>query len=395
MKKKVVILCMAFVLLFTSQPAAVIQANELEEAKKKQEELEKGKQEVSEKLDLLKESEEDILEYIERMDSQMNNLNDEITGVQKKYEKVSKKYKKTKIQLANAKKEEEVQYAKMKKRIQYMYENGNEGYLNTLLTSSSVAQLLNRTEYVSKIADYDNRLFQDYKKLKEQVAIKTKEVKEQRQQIAELKESLIDQRASMQDISDAKQEELLAYQKTISKSSSELTAYEKKIQQTEEEIEAILEKQRQAEDAAAAAGSEDAHITVGESGYRWPLNVSGRITSTFGYRKQPTAGASTYHKGIDIATPVGTDVCAAAAGKVVTASYSASGGNYVMIYHGDSTYTVYMHCSSLCVSVGDMVSQGDVVAKSGNTGVSTGPHLHFAISVKGNYVNPLIYVKQP
>lgn len=395
MKKRFVIICMAFVLLITSQPAAVLRADELEEAKKKQEELEKGKQQVSEKLDLLKDSEEDILEYIERMDNQLNNLNNEIEGVQKKYEKVNAKYKKTREQLKNAKEEEAKQYEKMKKRIQYMYENGNEGYLDTLLSSTSVAQLLNRTEYVSKIADYDNRLFQDYKKIKEQVAIKTKEVKEQRQQVSELKASLVDQRASMQEVSDAKQKELLAYQQTISESNSELSAYEKKIQQTEEEIEAILEKQRQAEDAAAAAGSEDADITVGESGYRWPLNVAGRITSTFGYRKQPTAGASTYHKGIDIAVPVGTNVVAAAAGKVVTASYSASGGNYVMIYHGDSTYTVYMHCSSLCVSVGDMVSQGDVVAKSGNTGVSTGPHLHFAVSVQGNYVNPLNYVQQP
>lgn len=393
MKKKIGLICMALVLLFTSQPV-VLCANELEDAKKRQEELEKGKQEVSEKLDLLKDSEEDIIDYIERMDNQLNSLNDEIVKVQKKYEKVSDKYKKTCAQLKKARKEEANQYDKMKKRIQYMYENGNEGYVESLLTSTSVSQLLNRTEYVSKIAAYDNRLFLDYKAIKEEVTKKRKEVKEQRQQVSELKASLVDQRASMQEIADAKQEELLAYQKTISKSTSELSAYEQKIQQTEEEIEAILEKQRKEEDAVAAAG-EEIDVEVGESGFRWPLNVSGRISSTFGYRKQPTAGASTYHKGIDIAIPSGTNVVASAAGKVVTASYSASAGNYVMLYHGNSIYTVYMHCSALSVSVGDMVSQGDVIAKSGNTGVSTGPHLHFAISVKGNYVNPLSYVKQP
>jgi murein DD-endopeptidase MepM/ murein hydrolase activator NlpD len=88
-------------------------------------------------------------------------------------------------------------------------------------------------------------------------------------------------------------------------------------------------------------------------------------------------------------------VLATKEGKVVTATYSSSAGNYVAIYHGNGLYSYYMHCSLLNVSVGDKVKQGQVIARSGSTGISTGPHLHFAIYKNGNYVNPMYYVKQP
>ena len=78
----------------------------------------------------------------------------------------------------------------------------------------------------------------------------------------------------------------------------------------------------------------------------------------------------------------------------MTATYSSSAGNYIMIYHGNSLYTVYMHCSKLSVKVGDTVKQGDVIGNVGSTGVSTGPHLHFGVTVNGNYVDPLNYVSQ-
>lgn len=135
----------------------------------------------------------------------------------------------------------------------------------------------------------------------------------------------------------------------------------------------------------------DSNPSVGVS-FRWPLGVAGKITSNFGNRESPTAGASTYHKGIDISAPAGTAIYAAAAGKVVTAQYSSSAGNYIMIYHGNSTYTVYMHCSSLSVSVGQSVEQGQAIGAVGSTGYSTGAHLHFGISINGSYVNPLSYV---
>ena len=128
------------------------------------------------------------------------------------------------------------------------------------------------------------------------------------------------------------------------------------------------------------------------SAFTWPCPSSRRITSDYGPRESPTAGASSYHKGIDIGAAYGADIVAAADGTVVFAGYSNSAGNYVTVNHGGGLYTVYMHCSSLLVSKGQSVSRGQVIAKVGSTGISTGNHLHFGVSLNGSYVNPWNYL---
>lgn len=118
----------------------------------------------------------------------------------------------------------------------------------------------------------------------------------------------------------------------------------------------------------------------------------GRISSNFGRRRAPTRGASTYHKGIDWATPVGTAVVASCSGTVVRAGWGSGYGYVVYINHPDGRQTRYGHLSKVLVKVGQTVSQGDKIALSGNTGRSTGPHLHFEILIGGSQVNPLQYL---
>ena len=120
--------------------------------------------------------------------------------------------------------------------------------------------------------------------------------------------------------------------------------------------------------------------------------VTGTVTSTFGYRDAPTAGASTYHQGIDIAAPEGTVVGAADGGKVSSVGYSKTKGNYVTIYHGNGRYTEYLHLWGYNVQKGDAVLPGQEIGKVGSTGVSTGPHLHFAVKESGTYVDPAGYI---
>lgn len=124
----------------------------------------------------------------------------------------------------------------------------------------------------------------------------------------------------------------------------------------------------------------------------WPATQGTRISSPFGRRSAPVAGASTFHKGIDIPCPSGSDIVAAESGTVLIATYSSSAGNYVMINHGNGIMTVYMHNSQLCVSVGQQVSKGQVIAKAGSTGYSTGPHCHFGVKLNGEYVNPVNFL---
>ncbi len=118
----------------------------------------------------------------------------------------------------------------------------------------------------------------------------------------------------------------------------------------------------------------------------------GRISSYFGYRNAPTAGATTYHRGVDWAVATGTSVMASSGGTVTQAGWSGSYGYMVLITHPGGTQTRYAHLSKILVSVGQTVSQGEVIARSGNTGRSTGPHLHFEILMNGTPVNPLNYI---
>ena len=116
------------------------------------------------------------------------------------------------------------------------------------------------------------------------------------------------------------------------------------------------------------------------------------MTSPFGYRTPPTGGASSYHQGVDLAGPEGTPIYAARSGRVTVAGWTNAAGYYVTINHLDGFSSIYMHLSSYCVSSGTTVSQGQLIGYMGNTGISTGSHLHFGIAYNGAYVNPANYV---
>ncbi len=123
----------------------------------------------------------------------------------------------------------------------------------------------------------------------------------------------------------------------------------------------------------------------------WPVS-SGYVSSGFGARSRPKAGASTYHQGVDIAVSIGTTVRASSGGTVITAGWVSGYGNAVYIRHADGVVTRYGHLSKILVSVGETVTQGGRIALSGNTGNSTGPHLHFEMRINGTAVNPLNYI---
>ncbi len=122
------------------------------------------------------------------------------------------------------------------------------------------------------------------------------------------------------------------------------------------------------------------------------LPVEGYVTSDYGARSDPFTGEPAHHNGLDIAAKMGTDIWAAASGKVIKASDTGNGyGKCVIIEHYSGFRTLYGHCSELLVSVGDYVKAGDLIAKVGSTGRSTGPHLHFSVIIDGEYVDPTIY----
>ena len=123
----------------------------------------------------------------------------------------------------------------------------------------------------------------------------------------------------------------------------------------------------------------------------WP--ATGELTSSFGFRVHPIYGTNLFHGGIDIGVETGTPVKAALPGVVKEGGYTSSAGNYLTLCHNDKVDTKYAHLSELLVSEGDRVYQGQTIALSGNSGVSTGPHLHFEIRIGGVRINPLWVLK--
>lgn len=125
----------------------------------------------------------------------------------------------------------------------------------------------------------------------------------------------------------------------------------------------------------------------------WPLPGNRSIAAYFGYRVPPCAGASSYHRGLDIGGASGLSIVAALSGTIIGTGYDSSAGNYVILDSGNGVVTKYYHCSKILVSTGEKVTQGQTIAKVGSTGISTGPHLHFALVLNGNYVDPYPYLK--
>ena len=137
---------------------------------------------------------------------------------------------------------------------------------------------------------------------------------------------------------------------------------------------------------------EDVSLEQAILGFDYCTPVMGTLTSSFGYREHPVEGEERFHYGLDIAADTGTDICCFADGTVTAVGESSSYGKYLMVDHGGGFTTLYAHCSKILVSSGAEVQEGQRVAQVGETGMATGPHLHFEIHRDGVYLNPIYYV---
>ncbi|MGN0142981.1 MAG: murein hydrolase activator EnvC family protein [Roseburia sp.] len=385
----------------------------LDDAKKEKKALEAELAAAKKTIQSLKESKEGVEDRVAELNTQLLNIsarittlenqltekNNEIVSAKEQLSEAKEHLAQTEDELEASKERQRQQYADMKIRIQYMYENSQTNYLQMLLESGSISEFLNAAEYIAEIEKYDRQKLTEYQETVEFVAKMVEEIAAQVENIADMEAQLQQdyddlaamkadveaEKASVAALMNQKETELAGLSDEISDTQDDIDYYEAEIQAQEELIAEI--KRLEAE--KAAAGKTDQPYSGGA--FTWPCPSSTRITSDFGPRESPTSGASTNHKGIDIGAAYGADIVAAADGTVKAATYSSACGNYVMIDHGGGLYTVYMHASSLCVSVGDVVAAGDVIAKVGSTGISTGNHLHFGVSLNGSYVSPWSY----
>ena len=359
-------------------------ATEIDDTKKKAEELESKKKAAENEKTSLADQLKKLTGEMEETKKKISAKEDEITNKEE--------------ELILAKADENEQYESMKKRIRYMYENGNTGFVEILCSSKSIGELLNNAEYISRISGYDRNMLVEFQKVVTNVENQEAELKKEYKELQTMQDNLITKQDSVNELIKNKQSEIQSLTSELGDTKNKLAQLEAAAAEAErKQKEAAAAKEAQAaakkntSSSGSSAGSAGASVVSGNGTFTHPC-PGGYISSGFGYRTQPIAGASTNHKGIDFAAATGTPIYAAAAGTVISAGYAGNAGNLLVISHGNGLLTYYMHCNAIYVSAGQKVSRGQNVAAVGTTGNSTGPHLHFQVMLNGTPVNPANYL---
>ena len=289
--------------------------------------------------------------------------------------------------------------ARYKERIRAMEENGKISYWSILFKASSFSNLLSRIDSIREIAEADQRMLDQMKGLSEQIEEDRLGLEEElaaqeqaKVDLAQLEQTLQEQREE----ADALLLQLADAYATLSdeyKANAEREAeLQAELIQTQMAYEAALS----AEQKAAMANQNKNNVAGGNysgggSGFSSPLSYM-QVTCAFGPRIHPLWGTASNHTGVDLAAGQGTPIYAIASGTVTAAGYSDAYGYNVTLAHGNGYGSMYAHMTNYTVSVGQSVSQGQVIGYVGSTGWSTGPHLHFEIYVNGAPVNPMLYI---
>lgn len=328
--------------------------------------------------------------YVVALDNDLAEIQKKISELNGKIAAKEGEIRETEEELEAAVAKQDEQYAAMKMRIQMMYEQNDGHYLEMILRAESFDDLLNKLDYIQSVSEYDDRKMQEYTLIRQYVEACKEELDAEKEVLDAAKVSVQKEEASLEQLISDKEAEIVAKQSDIGSKAAAIEEYEADIR-AQNELIASLEA-AVAEERKRIAEESGRKLTYDGGVFCFPAPSYKRISEEYGDRIHPILGVPQFHNGIDIAAPNGSPILAAYDGEVVAAAYSGSMGNYVMIDHGDSLYTVYMHASALYVSKGDLVAKGEQIAAVGSTGRSTGPHLHFSVRKNGSYVSPWSYL---
>ncbi len=393
---KLIATSISFIMLLTTITFAV-SSSEIDKQKNQQKEI---KSEINDKkgeLQDIKEEKSEIIAQVDKLTDKISSVQEEIDSLNSKVDELNKSIKESEKKLLEAQKDYTKQEELLNQRLVSMYEAGETTYLDILLSSNDFTDLISNWFLASELASYDTEML-------EKIGNQRKEIEDTKNKLESSKGELQAAKASKQsktnELKNAKEEknkkvaELSSEEKHIQEQLQELQDYNAKIsseikaaeERYKKELEELKNQQNNGGNGSSFTGT-----------FIKPVNT-GTITAGWRY----SSGA--LHAAVDYGVPVGTPVYASAAGVVIkTANLNYSYGTYVVIQHTNGMQTWYAHGSSLKVSPGQTVSQGQLIMLSGNSGNSHGAHLHFEMrtspynygssSNPGNRVNPLNYLK--
>ncbi|MGL5615805.1 MAG: murein hydrolase activator EnvC family protein [Sarcina sp.] len=415
---------------------------EIEENNKKIEDLEKEKNKVNSEKSEAKDKLEDIQEQvnaqnklltekrteIKGFENEIASLQGEIDVLNNKVKEVQGNIEKNKAEITDKENEVKEKQEILDQRLRYSYMNSvGDRMIYLLIDSKGLGDFISNISNIGTILKTDQKLIEEIEKVKAELLDKENQLKAKETELngsikgIEDKKSVVEKSKSkvqeLEAVYAAEAAKLETVEAEREKAFDQLNDEEKKIKneiaqynQDNADLKAYFENLSNSNDnnnnnsgnAGSGESSGGDSSGSGSSGNQTAPPVSsqgfikpagGAITSPFGPRRHPVTGQNSTHTGVDYGAANGSNIIASKSGKVTTAGYHTAYGNMIIIDHGSGQSTLYAHSSQLKVSVGQSVSQGQVIALVGSTGYSTGPHLHFEVRINGVPQNPVNYVR--
>lgn len=321
----------------------------------------------------------DVSEKLKAIQAELDEATRKLQAIKKEQDQVNLQIKQLQEEIQKAEVQLRARQAILNKRVRVIYMHGQLSYIEVILGANSFSDFANRLELLKRIIRSDFNLIQEIQQRKAAIEAKKVEIEKEKARLDEL----ASEAQKVQDEVKAKkaeQQRVLAHARTQQDAAKQMEA---DLIARSNEIRQIIQSRMQQN-----SGSDQ--IVHGNGTFIWQCN--GPITSPFGYRTHPIFGTTIYHSGIDIGVDYNTPIHAADGGTVILAGWCGGYGNAVIIDHGNGLQTLYGHNTSVAVSEGQTVSQGQVIAYSGSTGYSTGPHCHFEVRRNGEAVDPMGYL---
>ena len=358
--------CMAASLLCMAKPVPTYAdslSDQLQEARDAQAELEK-------QIEAIQSDKSKALEEKALLDRQNDKLRSEISLLQQQSDE-------TQARITELTQKEQEQYELVCRQVREEEERGTVSYWSVLFKASSFTDLLARMDFVNEVMDYDRQVISD--------------LQATRRQLTEDKAALEQQKSEMESSQTKLQQQVDAASTLIREYEETEAGHQAMLDEAAEDEARIQALIRQQQSGGSSGGSGSSGSNSGVDGYIWPTNNTRVVTSPYGERWCPFHGYES-HNGADIDAARGSAVLAAKSGRVIQAGWNGGYGISVMIAHDDGITTLYGHMDGCSVSVGQTVSQGETIGICGNTGNSSGAHIHYTMYKNGGTIDPLPYL---
>ena len=379
MKKKIIAILMVLVLVvpfaadFSSDmfvaSAATVQDKINQASKEKQEALDKIKDAEAQK--------DDIVAQSEQLEREIDIIQTEIYAIDDLIAEADAQIAEKEEEIARIEEDIKNQDEKFKECLRAMDETSTISYIELIFSSKNFSELLINIETINEITEHDMAIIDEMTKLKTEVEDAKAEIEARRKEQEEART-----------IASGKQQQLSVKLK-------EKENLAKSLEKDIEKYKKVYEEARRQEEALKSSlnYSSSSSQYLGSGQFCWPAPSYTRISSPYGWRFHPIYKTNKFHSGVDLAAPGGSNILAAENGKVISAGWNGGYGNCLVVDHGGGITTLYAHASKLVASKGEYVTKGQVIAKVGTTGNSTGNHLHFEVLINGKTTDPMSYIK--